>query len=140
MIFLTLDDFKATTRTEDLNRLTDNDSTVLDAAELSAITTIKTEMKARFDIDADILQTGTNRSQQLIDWVLDLTIYRIHYRINPRNVSESVQERFDLAVEQMRNVVRNKGNAVGLTPQTDEDGENIKYTSINTGNPPTRWE
>ena len=135
MLFLTNEDFISSIRGEDLDRLTDSDQTVLDAAELTAITLVNTELSARFDIDADLGKVGINRSQQLIDWLVDATIYRLYYRISPRNISEAVQDRYDLALEQIRAVLKNEANPVGLTPKLDEDGEEINFAIIQTGTP-----
>jgi hypothetical protein len=40
-------------------------------------------------------QQGDNRNQQIVMYLLDITLYHLHSRINPRNVPDLRKERYD---------------------------------------------
>ena len=135
MIFITETDLKTIIKDEDLTRLTGGDSSLLDGAEAFAIGELKAYLSARFDLDTDLAKTGADRSQLLITWLSSLMVFRLHFRISPRNVSESIEADRDLIIAQVERVLKDEANPVGLTPLLDEDGEAIKHVIIQTKTP-----
>jgi hypothetical protein len=130
--FLTLTDFKGTIRTQDLDKVIDEDPEVLETGESWAKAQVELYISTRFDTDAIFAETGTARNNQIIGWMVDLAWSRVQKRISPRNMSETVQEAYDLAIEQLTSVNDNKLTPFGLPHKLDEDGEEIDYTVINT--------
>lgn len=45
--------------------------------------------------DTDSWIQGDNRNQQIVMYLLDITLYHLHSRINPRNVPDLRKERYD---------------------------------------------
>ena len=45
--------------------------------------------------DTDAWIQGDNRNQQIVMYLLDITLYHLHSRINPRNVPDLRKERYD---------------------------------------------
>lgn len=45
--------------------------------------------------DTKFWQQGDNRNQQIVMYLLDITLYHLHSRINPRNVPDLRKERYD---------------------------------------------
>lgn len=45
--------------------------------------------------DNKFWQQGDNRNQQIVMYLLDITLYHLHSRINPRNVPDLRKERYD---------------------------------------------
>jgi hypothetical protein len=45
--------------------------------------------------NASIWAQGDNRNQQIVMYLLDITLYHLHSRINPRNVPDLRKERYD---------------------------------------------
>jgi hypothetical protein len=50
---------------------------------------------------------GDNRNQEIVQYLLDITLYNLHCRINPRNVPDLRKERFD------GNEPQQRGGAIG---------------------------
>ena len=45
--------------------------------------------------ETNLWQQGDNRNQQIVMYLLDITLYHLHSRINPRNVPDLRKERYD---------------------------------------------
>lgn len=50
---------------------------------------------ATYPDDDTIWTAGDNRNQQIILYLLDITLYHLHSRINPRNIPDLRKERYD---------------------------------------------
>lgn len=50
---------------------------------------------AAYPDDTDSWIQGDNRNQQIVMYLLDITLYHLHSRINPRNVPDLRKERYD---------------------------------------------
>jgi hypothetical protein len=50
---------------------------------------------------------GDNRNQEIVQYLIDITLYNLHCRINPRNVPELRKERYD------GNIASQIGGAIG---------------------------
>jgi phage gp36-like protein len=114
MIFLTSDDFEAYIKTDVLTNVISNDSTVLDKAELSAIEELSSYLRLRYDIAAVLSETGSSRNAWIITLLVDMTLYHVHSRINPRQVPQLRMDRYDAAIEWLKSVA--KGNLAPALP------------------------
>ena len=45
--------------------------------------------------DTDYFTAGDNRNQQIVMYLIDITLYHLHSRINPRNIPDLRKERYD---------------------------------------------
>ena len=50
---------------------------------------------AAFPTDDSLWTFGDNRNQQVVLYLLDITLYHLHSRINPRNIPDLRKERYD---------------------------------------------
>jgi hypothetical protein len=48
-----------------------------------------------FPTDGTVWTVGDNRNQQVVLYLLDITLYHLHSRINPRNIPDLRKERYD---------------------------------------------
>jgi chitodextrinase len=88
--------------------------------------------------DDTLWTTGDNRNQQIVMYLIDITLYHLHSRINPRNVPDLRKERYDGngpnqtggAVGWLKKVCSGDVNAdiPNITPQ---QGMSIRYGSAN---------
>lgn len=130
MVFLTLTDFDKQIRSENLDRIIDSNSVVLDDAEASAILRITGYLNGRFDMPTEFAKTGTERNALLVTLTIDLVLYDVHSRINPRNIPELRMQRRDEATDVLKKTNEEKLNNWGLTERLNDDGEPIVFNFI----------
>lgn len=88
--------------------------------------------------DDTIWTAGDNRNQQIVMYLIDITLYHLHSRINPRNVPDLRKERYDGngpnqtggAVGWMKKVA--SGDVTADLPNiTPQQGMSIRYGNAN---------
>jgi hypothetical protein len=130
MVFLTIDDFDKQIRSENLDRIIDSNSVILDDAEASAILRATGYLDGRYDMPAEFAKSGTDRNALLVTILIDLVLYDVHSRINPRNVPELRMARRDEATDLLKKTNEEKLNNWGLTERLNADGEEIEFTFV----------
>lgn len=140
-MFLTADDYGLQIRTEIRDLVTDGSSTLLEMAGLTAQTEMESYLRGRYDVDAiftapnavvGVPATGTTaavaakpdqRNRQVVMYLVDMALYHLHSRQNPRNVPQIRQDRYDHAISWLR-MARKGELSVGLPelPDTNADG------------------
>lgn len=107
--FLTVADVNSRIRDEHRNDLRDwdpgaasgptNDEAVSNAVELScesmALGKVRSALAQRYDVDALFAATGDDRDPLLVLHTLNVFVYLLYRRINPRKVPEVVKEDHD---------------------------------------------
>lgn len=107
--FLTADDVRSRIRDEHRNDLRDwdpdaptgpeNDEPTSDALELScesmAIAKVRSALHNRYDTTTLFAATGSSRNPLLVLHVLNVHVYLLYRRINPRKVPDVVKEDHD---------------------------------------------
>lgn len=69
---------------------------------------------------------GDNRSQQLVTYLVDITLYHLHSRIAPRNIPELRIKRYDDAIKWLKSV--SKGDVTANIPTLQPvQGSRIRY-------------
>lgn len=68
----------------------------LDAIQM-AEAEAKGYLRRRFDVDTVFAQTGDDRNKALLMTVIDMVVYHIYARVNPRAISEIRAERYENA-------------------------------------------
>lgn len=90
-------DFNTLIADELMLAITDED----EAVQLDAIQIAEEEaagyLRRRFDVAAIFEQTGNDRNKALLMTVIDMVIYHIYARVNPRAISEIRAERYENA-------------------------------------------
>jgi len=130
MQFLTIADFDKQIRSDNLDRIIDSNSVILDDAEASVILRVTGFLNGRFDMPAEFAKTGTDRNALLITLMVDLVLYDIHSRINPRNIPELRAQRRDEADDLLKRTNEEKLNNWGLTEREDGDGNKRDYIIV----------
>lgn len=117
MSFLTPDDYGAQIRTEILALITDGNSTLQAAAEHSAQTEMESYLRGRFDVAKVFGAVGNDRNAQIVMYLVDVALYHLHSRQNPRNVPTLRQDRYDHVIDWLK-MVRKGALSCGLPLET----------------------
>ena len=122
MIFLELTDFDSAIRSQYLDKIIDEDATVLDQSEKRKIAEVKSYLSTRYDMSAVFSATGDDRNDFILDVLVDLVIFDVSHRINSRNIPDAWEQRKDEALARLEAVRNQDLNPMGLPELTDEDG------------------
>ena len=113
MSFLTQADYGPQIRAEILTLVTDGDTTLLDRAALMAQAEMESYLRGRFAVALVFAPAGDARNPQIVMYLVDMALYHLHSRQNPRNVPQIRQDRYDHAIAWLT-MVRKGGLSCGL--------------------------
>lgn len=88
MPYLTSDDLKLHITEINLNQIINNDTSIIDAAILLAEEEAKSYLVQKYDIEKELIKTGTNRDIQFKSKLIDIALYHIHLRIAPQSIPD----------------------------------------------------
>ncbi len=109
MIFLSESDFIARLGGNILNQIIDNNTTLLDQAELQAVGAIKDLVSGMYDIDAEIAVTVEDeRHQPLVLWLLSLACYQLYRQIPDDEVPARIIKDYDDTMDTLKQIGRGK--------------------------------
>ena len=120
MTYLTLHDLQVSLRAMRLDQITDNDTTLIDAAEDIALAVVKDSLSAIYDWDAIIVLSP--RAAQVVNWVKTLTIYYLYERIPDKAMPERVVKNYEYVQDFLRGLENGERNTT-LPRLTIKDGE-----------------
>ena len=135
MSFLTEADYGLQIRDEIRALVTDGSTTLLTSAGLTAQSEMESYLRGRFDVDKvftapnAVPASGSTpavpdqRSPVVVMYLVDMALYHLHSRQNPRNVPQIRQDRYDQAISWLK-MARRGELSVGLPlePTTNPDG------------------
>lgn len=133
MVFLTTEDFNVKLSSDILNQITQTDTTVLDDSEKQAIGIIEDNFTPNFDIESELSKTGTDRHDNLIRWMLNLTLYFVYERVPDDQVPERVVKNYDDTQKELDLIARGKKNTT-LARRVDEETNETSTTFRYGGN------
>jgi phage gp36-like protein len=107
--FITSSDYDARIHSEILAALVRDDETVIEIIEDQSIALMRSYLNNRYDCDAIFSQTGNKRNNLIVMILLDITVYNIFCVHNPQKISQVTKDRYERAIEWLRQV--NKGQA-----------------------------
>ncbi len=127
MAFLITTDFETQIKLDVLAKVTDSDSSLLFEMELAAIEEMKSYLY-RYDIDKIFNQKGKSRNRLLVMYCVDIMLYHLHSRINPRQIPELRYVRYESAKKWLEGL--SKGIIVTTLPkkEDDNDGDGVSDT------------
>lgn len=121
-MFLENDDFDESIKDEILNAVVDGDTDALEKADASAVSLVAGYLNGLYDTEAIFTATGNDRHNTIVALVLDIALYRLHKRINPRKIPEIRRIGYEDALDLLKAIQKRENNPVGLPPFVDEDG------------------
>lgn len=121
--FIELTDYDATIHREILDSLLREDagsSATVEVCENRAIATVRSLIGNRYDCDAVFSAQGSGRNVLVLKICLDIAVYEIFCQHNPYKMSDIRKERYDDAMQFLRDVHDFKANIEGL-PELPQD-------------------
>ncbi|MCT4580828.1 MAG: DUF1320 domain-containing protein [Flavobacteriales bacterium] len=137
MIFVTNGDIEVLIRADMLQHIIGTDSTLLNKAELAAIQKIRTYLKTRYDVNAVFAASGADRNELILIYTIDIMLYDLHSRINPRKIPDLRRTRYKEAMEWLKQV--QQGELCAELPKAvNNNGQQIGSDDIKWGSNPKR--
>jgi len=102
MSFISTDDYRPFIQDNILQQVIQSDTTILQQAQLMAQAEMSSYLKTRFDTAAIFAATGQQRNQAVVMYFMDITLYHLHSRVSPRNISKLRADRYQAAMEWLK--------------------------------------
>lgn len=102
MAYLNTDDYLLHIQDVNMQQIINSNEAIRESANLLAISEARSYLIQKYDIDAELLKTGTNRDAQMLSVVVDIALYHLHSRIAPRNIPELRQSRYENALSWLK--------------------------------------
>lgn len=102
MVWLEDNDFRKQIKLDLLDKIIDSDTGLLHDAELAALEEMQSYLRVRYDVAAAFRTTGTDRNPLLVMFLVDMLLYHIHSRLNPRQIPQMREVRYDTALKALK--------------------------------------
>ncbi len=122
--FIVKDDYVASIRTERLDQILDQDDTILELAESTAVAEIKHALSANYDTDAIFANTSDARDKSVLKWCVDLSLGYLYERIPDDMTPEHIERNFDNTIKLLDDIAKGKRQA-DLPRKLDENSEEL---------------
>jgi phage gp36-like protein len=107
MVYLEQSDLDLSILATNLQQIISNDESIIDTAESYALDEIRSYLSGRYDLDMEFSLNGDARRKDLVRRVVAITMYLLHQRLTPRQIPETRQSDYELALSWLKKV--NKG-------------------------------
>jgi len=131
--FIQINDYDASIHREILDALTRDDDTLVEICEDSAIAEMRGYLSKRYDVDAIFAATGDERNQLILMMAIDIAVYHVFCIHNPQKLSQVRRDRYDRAMEWLKQVAAEKISIDGA-PLLPEDERETKLTFLTASN------
>ena len=102
--FINPEDYDASIHREILDALTRNDDAIVEICEDRAIAEMRGYLSARYDVDALFAAEGEARNQLVLMMATDIAVYHLFCIHNPQKISQIRKDRYERAVEWLKQV------------------------------------
>lgn len=131
--FIELSDYDASIHREILDALVREDETLVEICEDRAIAEMRGYLSGRYDCDRIFSAQGEDRNQLVLMMAIDIAIYHIFSIHNPMKMSDIRKDRYERAVEWLKQV--NRGDvSVDGAPEAAEDLQRAHQGTIVVSN------
>jgi phage gp36-like protein len=139
MAFITSDDYKDSIQDGILNEIIEGSGALLTSTELKAQAEITSYLAMRYDVPNIFNKTGAERHPLIIMYMVDITLYHLHSRINPGQVPQLREARYVEAKRWLEMVAAGKLKPDLPVVDEGEDGvndqANLKYGGLTPRDP-----
>lgn len=134
--FIVTTDYDASINSEILNAITRSDPAIIEVAEDRAIEEMKGYLTSRYDVDNIFNKTGSARHNLVLMFAIDMALYHLHSIHNPAKLPEIRVQRYERAIEWLKQVSKGMINPEGLPILTlqDEKGQLLFGSNPKRGN------
>jgi phage gp36-like protein len=119
--FVDKSDILESIRENVLDNITTFDDAKFEAAIKFATSLMEGHLNARYDTAAIFNATGNDRNPVILTYCIDIVLYRLHSRINPRKIPKYRKDNYDDAMIWLEGVKGEKVNPPGLPLVTSDD-------------------
>lgn len=92
--FLIHEDFLQLIKADQLEVVISREPAILKRAILAAIAEMESYLRARYDVTTIFATQGEERNTLLLTYGVDIALYHLHARINPKNISQIRYDRY----------------------------------------------
>lgn len=131
MIFVADDDYQKVIKDEILSQVIQGNPAYLWDAEKASKAEMESYLRPRYDAVAIFSQTGDNRNALIVMYFVDIVLYHIHSRINPRQIPEIRIDRYERAIYWLKAISR--GEIVPDLPTTPTPEGTTDTTAVSFG-------
>jgi hypothetical protein len=128
MNFLDKQDFEKLIKVDQLDTITGTNDHYIEEAEAAAIEEMSSYLRSKYDTDKIFSQTGDDRSDLVMLYLIDLTLYHLFTRLTPRNVPDIRISRYERVIDWLERVQMEKVNP-DLPEYEDADKQYVQYGS-----------
>lgn len=135
-IFITQDNLNSAIKAEFYNNVIAGLSqTELDRVELSALQTILDKLRQRYDVEA--IKTASEKDSRVIQWLIDIMLYRLHKRQNPRGIPDHISADYDATINWLNDIRDGKEHPdLPPLPNNDDGTEDLGSNDLRYGSKP----
>lgn len=126
--FINKQDYHKQIKAEVFDQVIDDSDQIRLDAQLAGQAEVESYLRGRFDVAQIFNKTGTARHPLVLLYLIDIVLYHIHSRINPINIPDIRQVRYDNAIDWLKKVAKGE-----ISPDLP-----IKEDA--NGNPATLWK
>lgn len=130
--FINPEDYDASIHREILASLTRDDAAIVEICEDRAIAEMRGYLVARYDVDAIFSAEGSARNRLVLMMAIDIAVYHIFSIHNPQKMSQIRKERYERAMEWLKQVAAFKiaiDGAPGLTEEKQKQNSPWQMSS-----------
>lgn len=128
MPYLVDADYNKQITSDNLSQIISADTTIRTDAERAAEAEITSYLSHRYKISTEFAKSGTDRNPQIVLYYIDIVLYHLHSRINPRNIPTLRMDRYDSAISWLKMAAKGDITAA-LDKIVPAQGQRIKYGS-----------
>lgn len=128
MSFIVFDDYKTLIKDDVLQAVMDNDKTIVLDVELMAQAEIESYLNQRYNVAEIFNKTGNVRNPLILMYMIDIVLYHIHARINPKFIPDIRKDRYDIALSWLDKVAKGVLNP-DLPRLVDSNNETVGFAS-----------
>ena len=104
--FINPEDYDASIHREILDALVRSDGAIVEICEDRAVSEMRGYLSARYDVDALFAAKGADRHPLVLMMAIDIAVYHLFCIHNPQKMSQIRVDRYDRAVEWLKQVSR----------------------------------
>lgn len=133
MVFLTDNDINVSLRDSFYDEITNQDTDIIDLAEASAISKMKSMLRQRYDVDQVFGARNYEDAPLIVEYCTAIFLHRLAARINPRKIPDNIKDAYMEALAWLEKVVNLEANpSLPEIAEGEPDAGDVLYYSPNT--------
>lgn len=131
MMYLVESDFESQIKLDILDKITQNNASIVYDAERKTIAEMDAYLRTRYDVVQVWNKSGEDRNALLVMYGVDIFLYHIHSRLNPRQIPDIRGIRYDAAIAFLKDVAKSvlSLDLPYYTGEQEKQNVNFRYGS-----------